>query len=232
MRVYKTAIEAESEIRRDLKSFGTLITTNTMQNMNIKENPDYHTHELTNYGYVILEPSYDDIISLPNINIEYCDAELCDRINGMRGRPTNPGNSWLINKELWEPMLVNGKMDYTYSERMVGLADHIVKILRKDKNNRRCWWPIFSPKDIIAMKEKELVRVPCSLGYNFQIRDNKLMITYIMRSCDFITHWANDVFFACALQGIIANRLDIKVGSFTHFMFSLHVYQKDVKEVF
>lgn len=232
MRVYATAIEAESEIRRDLKSFGTLIKTNTMQNKDIKENPDYHTYELTNYGYVILEPIYEDIVQLPNHNMKYCIEELNDRIDGMHGRPTNPGNSWLINKELWEPMLVNGKMDYTYSERMMGLADHIIKILKKDKNNRRCWWPIFWPKDIIAMKEKELVRVPCSLGYNFQIRDDKLMITYVMRSCDFITHWSNDLFFAVALQRLIADRLGIKIGSFTHFIFSLHVYQKDVKEVF
>jgi thymidylate synthase len=53
-----------------------------------------------------------------------------------------------------------------------------------------------------------------------------------MRSCDFSTHFPNDVYLAIKLLEYIAGITGYEVGSFTHTIFSLHVYRKDLKEVF
>ena len=55
---------------------------------------------------------------------------------------------------------------------------------------------------------------------------------YVMRSCDFNTHFVNDVYLAIKLLEYVANEVGMEVGSFTHTMFSLHVYKKDLKNVF
>jgi thymidylate synthase len=53
-----------------------------------------------------------------------------------------------------------------------------------------------------------------------------------MRSCDLYTHYSNDVALATMLLHYICKRTDFKVGTFTHFIGSLHVYAKDVAHVF
>jgi thymidylate synthase len=54
----------------------------------------------------------------------------------------------------------------------------------------------------------------------------------MMRSCDFHTHYANDVALASILLHYVAKKVDVPVGTFTHFVGSLHVYAKDVADVF
>jgi len=63
-------------------------------------------------------------------------------------------------------------------------------------------------------------------------------MNYIMRSCDFYKHWAKDVVLAVAygskfmLEYNKQNKDNIKWGSFTHTIFSLHGFAKDMEGVF
>lgn len=53
-----------------------------------------------------------------------------------------------------------------------------------------------------------------------------------MRSSDFATHFANDVYLAMKLLHWVAEQTGYEPGSFSHTIFSLHVYNKDIKGVF
>lgn len=236
MRNFQNVKQAHSEIRRDLRSFGVLHETKTMQNKCIEDNPNFYTKELTNYGYIIQRVnSIEDFIGIPGFHEKYCLAEISDRETGIIGTPVNPGRSWMQRPEIWSEFLDDrGKFDYTYSERLDQFLNLLVT-LSKDPGSRRAWYPIFDFEDTEYAHQD--IRVPCSLGYNFQIRDKKLDITYLMRSCDFATHWANDVFMTHCLQSyllkqLIQKGLDIQMGTFSHFIFSLHIYNKDVAGVF
>jgi len=66
--------------------------------------------------------------------------------------------------------------------------------------------------------------------YQFYIRDNKLHMIYTMRSCDFLTHFIYDVYFSIFLQSYVADNLNLNMGTFTHFIGSLHAYKKDMAE--
>ena len=52
-----------------------------------------------------------------------------------------------------------------------------------------------------------------------------------MRSCDFVTHFRNDVYLAIKFLEWVAEKTGYPVGDFTHTMFSCHVYNKDIQGV-
>ena len=59
------------------------------------------------------------------------------------------------------------------------------------------------------------------------IRDNKLHCTTVMRSNDVVFGLSYDLSFFISLQKYIADRLGVLYGSYTHYTFSMHVYEKD-----
>jgi thymidylate synthase len=107
--------------------------------------------------------------------------------------------------------------------------EKLIDELTLHPNSRQLWLPVWS---MIDEERRGARRVPCSLGYWFVQRNGALHETYTMRSCDLYTHYSNDVALATMLLHYICKRTDFKVGTFTHFIGSLHVYAKDVAHVF
>ena len=232
--------EAYEEIKRDLAEMGILVKPKTMQDKNIEGNSDYETKELQNYCYTLLNAKSSEITGVIQ---PWADAEFEERIfapsiswveNGVRKYNTiNPGNAWKLREDIWKEYMHEGKMAYTYNERIWQneQLEKIIARLKEDHDSRQLWLSIWDP-NTDTDKLGGISRVPCSLGYNFQFRDGKLNMHYVMRSCDFNTHFINDVYLAIKLLEYVANEVGMEVGSFTHTMFSLHVYKKDLKNVF
>lgn len=226
-RLFADFPEAQNEIVRDLAELGTEVHTETMQDRHIEGDPDYYTKELTNYVYTVLKPNYTEI---EGVHDEWVAQEWEDRLIG----ELNPGRAWKLRREVWDDLrehVLGGKFAYTYSQRMGGR--HIQKIvdeLATHPNSRQLWLPVWwNPMDEDRLGNR---RVPCSLGYWFVQRKGALHETYIMRSCDFYTHYSNDVALATMLLHYIAKVSGFKVGTFTHHVGSFHVYAKDVEHVF
>jgi thymidylate synthase len=72
-------------------------------------------------------------------------------------------------------------------------------------------------------------RVPCSLTYQFLLRDDELVLIYNQRSCDFIKFFPADVYFTVKLLQHVAKKIEKPAGKFIHFLGSLHVFAKDVE---
>lgn len=230
-RIYKIVPEALSEISRDLAEMGIRVHPKTYQDKVVENNSDFETLELQNYIYTILKPDSDHLKNL--ISQPYCDVEWEDRESGITGTPLNPGYSWLERKGVWEEFLEEGgTFAYTYPERFSRhkQVQKVIERLRVDPDSRQCFISVWAQDDITKMGG--LSRIPCTLGYLAQIRGGRLDLTYLQRSCDFATHMKNDIFFAIKLQEYIAERVGVPVGRYTHWLGSLHVFQKDVKDVF
>jgi len=224
-RLFADFPEAQNEITRDLAELGISVHTETMQDKNIANDPQFATKELTNYTYTVLKPSYTEI---EGVHEDWVNQEWQDRLVG----DLNPGRAWQMRKEVWSQFLEMPfrKFSYSYSQRMGG--KHIIKLvdeLRRHPNSRQLWLPVWHLQDEDRRGNR---RVPCSLGYWFVQREGALHLTYMMRSCDFYTHYGNDVALATMLLHFIAKNVELKVGTFTHFVGSLHVYAKDVAHVF
>lgn len=240
MRIYMNADEAIEEIKRDLAEMGIVVRPKSMQDKIIEGNPDYETKELQNYCYTILNAKSCDI---PDVTQPWADREFEERIYypfdpGHEGDPEyayfiNPGKAWKLRENIWTEYMHDGKMAYTYNERL-HFNDQLWKMidqLKKDHDSRQIWVSLWNPA-IDPDKLGGVSRVPCSLGYAFQVREGKLNLHYVMRSCDFATHFRNDIYLAIKLQEWVSQKIDVPVGDFTHTVFSLHVYKKDIQNVF
>lgn len=228
MRIYVDWPECYEEVKRDLAEMGILVKPKTMQDKIIENNEAYETMELQNYSYSLLNAKSNAITRVVQ---PWADAEFEERINPAGN--INPGEAWKLREDVWTEYLHNGKMAYTYNERIMfnNQLNKIIKRLKEDRDSRQLWLSIWNPA-IDPDKLGGVSRVPCSLGYNFQFRDGKLNMHYVMRSCDFNTHFINDVYLAIKLLEYVAKECGMEVGSFTHTMFSLHVYRKDISNVF
>lgn len=243
MRIYINAEEMIEETKRDLAEMGIVVRPATMQDKYVKGDPDYETKELQNYSYCLLNAKSQDI---PGVSQPWADAEFLERIYDPWDRTANgevdplstpeylnPGKAWELRKEVWTEYMHFGRMAYTYNE-LIWDNDQTTKIinrLKEDPDSRQLWISLWNPDrdpDYLG----GVSRVPCSLGYGFQVRDGKLNLHYVMRSCDFATHFRNDVYLAIKFLEWVAEKTGYPVGSFTHTIFSLHVYNKDVEGVF
>lgn len=252
MRIFKNFVEARGEIARDLKEMGVKVRGKSMQD---KEG-DFPTLELDNYGYTVTHPSRLDLLP----TMPWCEVEWQDRLNAIMGNVSPLGTSWLERSDRhmdWSRFIeYNGRplpmyttldkirelepeaagdpirLAYSYGERLA-LNDQVLKVVRELRRNGpsrqlfvSMWDPNHDP-DRIGNR-----RVPCSLGWHFMKRDGKVNMTYIMRSCDFVTHWQNDVWLALKLLDLICHMTKNERGRFSQVIFSFHVYEKDVADVF
>ena len=233
MRVYANCREAFSEIRRDLFELGQNLTTMNYQNKNVDGNKDFDAKELTGYTFAILNTlDVDDIVK---DTLEWNKAEFKERIDNIGN---NPGEAYKLREDVWKPFLVRGKFHYTYSNRIKGQLQANINELARNPNTRQVIIQIHDrnrDQDLMGGKG----RIPCSMYYQFLIRGNQLDIIYNMRSCDFFTHFRNDIWQAVALQNYIRNMVDLRMSQnksiFTHLVSgklvmqinSLHGFRKD-----
>lgn len=230
MRIFRNFPEALGEIRRDLSEMGIRVHPQTYQDKFVADNPGFATKEVTNYLYSVVEPMASEL----HPTKPWVDAEFTERMNGAYGEPVNPGEAWKLRAEIWNEFLQpDGTFAYSYGERF-GRSKQVIQIidrLRTDPDSRQCFLGIWDAEEDIN-KLGGISRVPCSLGYLFQIRRGRMDMTYLQRSSDFATHFVNDVYLAHLLQEWVAIKVGVPVGHFTHWLGSLHVFEKDIQGVF
>lgn len=235
MRIFRNFNEAFSEIKRDLAEMGIDIHTKTMQNKNIENDDNYSTKELQFYSYRILDPFKDMDSLLEKLpNEQWAHLEWIERRMGIEGTPINPGEAYKSRGDVWDEFLnQEGKFDYTYSERFAYNSQvlQVIEALKRDNLSRQAYISVWDPKDTSYLGTA-ISRVPCSLGYLFQYRQGKLNMEYTMRSCDFGTHFKNDVFEALMLLQYVSQMTSLTAGDFIHSIASFHIYKKDIKDVF
>lgn len=229
MRIYKSLKECASETKRELAELGTEVQLETMQDKVIKGDPDYFTNELLGYSFMVTNT--DDLIELPLAfekvhEIEWAEEEFKERISP---ELINPGEAYKI-REVWEEFMHDGKFSYTYNERMRYQIDNVIECLKTTPHSRNALIVLWEPIDNTRIGGK--ARVPCSIYYQFLIRNGKLNLIYNIRSNDLMQHWCWDVYLAIKLQEYIADKIGREKGWFMQQIGSLHSYQKDLKGIF
>lgn len=221
MRIYRNFKEANNELRRDVAELGILVHPQTMQDKDIKDDPEFLTREYPNMVYEVTSPRVEDL----SPSQPWADAEFAERLTFT---DQQDGEAWKLRPEVWEEF--SGDFAYSYGERYALSIDEIIRELSKHPASRQLFLAVWDPFiDSSRLGER---RVPCSLGYWFALRNGALNITYLQRSADLATHLQNDQYLSHRLQKHIAERLGVEIGHFTHWIGSLHVYRKDVADVF
>lgn len=232
------------EMDRELKVSGITVPVKHYQNQELT-GASQNTKELTGVNFVISKPwlkkkeMLEFLFKEEADNIEaYCEQEIKDRTCG---EALNPGNSYKIRMDLWQALMSKdeekvNKFDYTYSERINNLKqlDNAIAALKEDIHSRRSLISIWDPKDSCEVAGFS-TRVPCSISYQFLIRNNKLMVLYYIRSNDYFKHFVIDIWLTHALQEYVRQQVldvypNLKCGSLNYYGGSMHAYNDDLSK--
>lgn len=231
MRIFDNCKEAVTEIARELKKCSSYVHTQTMQNKVIADDENYQTKELEGFSFAIINA--DDKDEMPGVTLEWCKAELAERLSE---DTINPGEAYKLRHEVWDEFLVEKidhtmletkiEFDYTYNERINYQLKHIVEELKLHPESRQAIIEIHNNiRDLSSLGGR--ARIPCSMFYQYMLRDGKLDVIYVMRSTDFQTHFQNDIWQACSIRDYVAKQIGVQPGKFIMFASSLHIYKKD-----
>lgn len=191
-----------------------------------------NTREINNVKIMIDDvENANTIVSVRDISATYLFAELLWYFEGRN-------DTKFIGQfaSMWNDISDDGKTAnsaYGYiikSKYYFDQAEKVIELLRKDPRSRRAKINLNTPnKGVIETKDE-----PCTMSLHYLIRDGKLHATAVMRSNDIWFGFPYDVAFFTELQRYIAKELGIPCGSYTHFVVSMHLYDRDygkVKEI-
>jgi len=179
-----------------------------------------NTKELTNVFYTVRYPHVEDL----SPHLPWADIEFEERVSGVG---VNPGEAWESLPEVWGSMREEqGMFSYTYSNRMFFQLEDIIEELQRNHLTREAFLAVWSADPDVYRLSKR--RVPCTIGYLFQIRPVKgvdhLNLTYLQRSCNLKKHYQDDVYLAWKLNLWMAEQVGIAPGVFSHWVGSLHFF--------
>lgn len=117
---------------------------------------------------------------------------------------------------------------YGYRWKLHDQLNKVIKILRELPNTRRAVITCYSAMLDLYEDKKD---IPCTLSLQFLIRNNKLHCICTMRSNDIWLGLPYDIFSFTCLQILIAQELNIEVGTYTHQVGSLHLYKRNYEKV-
>jgi hypothetical protein len=244
------------------------VHTEKWQSIDISNRPEAAMKELTNVTFEVAAPFRDGMKLDTYRNQIHPNLPWADRhfeLERVSGQPINPGETW---KE-WPyansaDKFRNGELfSHTYAERywpkrahydpssysdcdpMAGIRyaygdlEDVVKLLAREPLTRQAYLPVWFPEDTGVVHGE---RVPCTLGYHFMMRDNRLNVSYFIRSCDFVRHFRDDLYLTVRLQLWILETLrkmdhtgkwdDVHPGNFFFWCGSLHCFVNDYRKMF
>lgn len=124
----------------------------------------------------------------------------------------------------------DGKAYGAYGGRIFGEFDQlraVVDLLKRDPDTRQAVVQFWRASDL--QSAGSVKDVPCTLNWQFAIRDGELHMFVDMRSNDAWLGMPYDVFWNTTAMRIIANELGVRMGTYTHHVRSMHLYEKHWK---
>ena len=246
------------KIDADFLERATQVNAARWQGQDVTERPQGAVRELLNTLIEYRIPdSIEELQKQIHPNLPWAEDHFQERVSG---EPLNtpPSSEWWPFKQAGHAEHVDesGQFSHTYPERMwpkhaggyqannfgairmgirfrYGDLEDVVQQLKMDPSTRQAYLPIWFPEDTGATAGQ---RVPCTLGYHFLIRDRALQIAYFIRSCDYMRHFADDVYMASRLAQWVVERFNedadrdeiIQVHKLYMHIVSFHIFEGDV----
>ena len=185
------------------------------------------TKALFNIGFTIEDPTNKVITNKErNWNQKYAAAEWAWYLSG---DPNIIKLGQLYGKipPIWERMAdVNGEVNsnYGYQWKRCDQLDNVVNLLRDNPETRQAAISIYDGKEIHKYDND----TPCTYAVQFTIVQGKLYMSVYMRSNDLWYGFCNDQYQFASLQEMVADRLNLPVGTYYHHAHNLHLYNDKI----
>jgi hypothetical protein len=255
-----TIKDAIERLGKKLLATGYHITTDAWQGVK-KPTSFYECLDSTVKMYI--PDTKEEAEELSKCNMPWAEAHFQERISGF---PVNPGETY----KQWpfygrdKEMRPGELFSHTYMERYwpkyagetidkmdrgdkpnigiryeYGDLEDVITHLSNDPFSRQAYIPVFFPEDTGAVHGG---RIPCSIGYHFIIRFNRLHVVYQLRSCDYLRHLPDDIYLTVRLAHHLIEKLNnslsfkqkelnILPGMLTLHITSLHIFSPEVERV-
>jgi hypothetical protein len=227
------------------------------------------TYEILNATFEMPMPQFpSEAARITGANLPWAEDHFQERVSGQALNPP-PSNAWWPFAQAGNAMHKAGEtFSHTYPERYwpkfaniggdtdkgrqifvphigvrfeYGDLRDVVDLLRKSPYTRQAYLPVFFPEDTGSASGQ---RVPCTLGYQFIIREGsagkRLHVSYMMRSCDFMRHLADDIYMTIRLAQWVRDQLpgqydddqdnpfaNMTLGKLHFHAGSLHIFEPD-----
>lgn len=208
-------------LARDL-SKGEVVNVGEWQSIKDPTAPQSTTIELQDVHIRLPIPeNARNLQDLVKPTLPWAEDHFLERVSGEPLNPPPSASYWNKNTEavdVHRTIDEGGVMKYshTYPERFwpkmanregtmepgwgirfrIGDLADVVRLLASSPLTRQAYLPVWFPEDTGTVHGE---RVPCTLGYHFLLRGGRLNVYYFIRSCDFLRHFANDVYLAARL---------------------------------
>ena len=189
------------------------------------------TKELLAQHFVLENPKYS-IVTLKGFetSLPYAEQELEWYLSGTNALSGlgKFGKNWAFCSD-------DGRhVNSAYGHRIFGIHPRLkvnqwqwcIEKLKEDPDSRQCVINLNAEFDKYGPTKDFICTVFCQV----LLRRNKLHWLTFMRSTDAYLGVRNDVFCFAALQRIMAQQLEAKVGKYHHFASSLHLYEKQFEK--
>lgn len=185
--------------------------------------------EFINAVTVIQDPTRNIVTSIDRkMPMRYAVGELLWYLSG-----SNRLKDISVFSKVWERMSDDGvTVNSAYGQRIFerfgfDQFEYVVESLTKNPLSRQAVIHIKDAQDYNEFPTKD---VPCTVALQYLIRDGKLHATTYMRSNDLWTGFPYDTFSFTCFQILLAFRLGVDIGTYTHFAGSLHLYDRSLTE--
>jgi thymidylate synthase len=183
-------------------------------------------------------------------NLPWAEDHFQERVSGEPLNPPPSNEWWPFAQAGNAEHKIDGKFSHTYPERFwprhaAAVMDHrsdpnfgirfeygdltdVIEILSRNLKSRQAYLPVWFPEDLTAAREGQ--RVPCTLGYHFLTTpDGFLDVTYIMRSCDFVRFYRDDIYMAGRLLQWVTEQVGqgLRTGELVLHIANLHCFVGD-----
>jgi thymidylate synthase len=181
--------------------------------------------EIIGEKIVIEDPSRGFVTSpIRKLPVRYAVGELMWYLSG-----SNRLQDIKTYSRFWEDISDDGEtLNSAYGHRIshrfgFDQWEYCKALINKDTLTRQA---VIHIKDADDRPTKD---TPCTVALQFLVRDGALDTLVYMRSNDIWLGFPFDVFCFTSLQVKMAMELGLELGNYTHFVGSLHLYEKDVK---
>lgn len=149
------------------------------------------------------------------LNYAFAAVEKLEYLSGQ----TNPDRLVYYNSNFDNYRSEYGIFDGAYPERLGYWYRHMYNLLKTDPDTRQAVMTIYGVQDRHKSKD-----IPCTLSFQFFIREGKLNMIAHMRSNDLLWGFPYDINGFCFIQEALAATLNIELGTYELHAGSLHIY--------
>ena len=191
-----------------------------------------NTKCLFNIGFYILNPSKNNIdAEFRNWKKSYAEKEWLWYLSSDRSalEISKYAKIWLNHMD----SKGNVNSNYGFQWNRNNQIYNVINKLRYEKNTRQAWLTIYDGKEIdesYATNNGYESDTPCTLNIGFNVIENKLNMTVLMRSNDLWYGFCNDQYCFSNLQLMVADALRLKVGWYYHFANNIHIYHNQLNK--